>query len=136
MNRLRKISGTIKAQQIIKFLISGGSAAVAEYILFLTLIFYFGNELLIVANSISFLLGLLVSFFMNKLWVFNSRNSYKSEFAKYFILALVNVIIGGVLISVLANLLTFSPFVAKVIVMVLIACWNYLVFSKYIFGNK
>lgn len=120
-----------KYHKVIKFLVSGGLAAVTEYVSFLALILIIP---VVPANALSFMLGLIVSFSLNRSWVFESRQETKKKFMQYSLLAFVNLIIGSAFIFALtaAGVLAL---VAKVIVMLLIALWNYLIFSKIIFKN-
>lgn len=132
MNVITIKQGHIK---ILKFLVSGGCAALVEYCIFLFLINATYINIL-VANVISFLCGLMVSFIFNKIWVFKSKNTIRHEFIRYFILALINLIISTVIINVMVNVLNILPFATKLITMILIATWNYVIFSKFIFKTN
>lgn len=118
----------------IKFLISGGTAALVEYLIFLSLSAIGTN--LVASNSISFTSGLVVSYVFNRLWVFSSKSNIKKQFASYVSLALMNFVISNILIWIFVNnLLIMSPY-AKLMTMVMIAAWNYILFSKIIFKDK
>lgn len=121
-------------KRLSKFIISGGSAAVVEYGSFLLFVNYIKIDVL-VANGISFGCGLVVSFLLNKIWVFQSGSAAHREFIKYFILAIVNLLISTLFVGIMINSLGILPFIAKLVMMVLIAIWNYLLFSKLIFKN-
>jgi putative flippase GtrA len=124
-----------KYHKIIKFILSGGSAAFVEYSSFIMLISIF-NISVIMGNSLSFLCGLIVSFLLNKYWVFGSTQGSNGEFLRYLTLALLNLAIGFFLMSLLINVMEMNSFIAKVVVMMTIAVWNYMIFSKLIFKNK
>lgn len=119
----------------IKFLVAGGSAAVTEYLLFIILVGSASGASIIAIQVISFLAGFVVSFTLNKVWVFSSKSSGKtrSELLKYGLLALVNLAIGSLIIWLLVDVNGFNAYIAKIIVMVLIAVWNYFIFQKIIF---
>lgn len=78
--------------QITRFLITGGLAFAAEYTCFM-LLFYILEAGLLVSNMISFATGLLISFSLNRLWVFNSKGSPKSQAVVYTVLAVINLFI-------------------------------------------
>jgi putative flippase GtrA len=120
-----------KYHKVLKFLISGGLAAATEYGSFLL----FTLALPVVAaNALSFTMGLIVSFSLNRSWVFGSKGDTKKKFTQYLLLALINLMLGSLIIFVLVGL-GISAFVAKIIIMLLIASWNYLIFSKMIFKD-
>lgn len=117
--------------RVIRFLISGGTAAAVEYMLFSMIIFSLGSGTLHVAQTISFIAGLLVSFSLNNVWVFNAQGDTKKIFLKYIILAAINLLIGNILITIGSQLI--PVYVAKLLVMAIIAIWNYVIFQKFIF---
>ena len=119
------------ARRAIRFLISGGSAAAIEYGSYL-IMRQFGIRLLI-ANTISFILGLFVSFLLNRKWVFNSIGKQSRQFISYLALALVNLILSNLLLGFAVLHLHWSGVITKLGLMCLIASWNYVVFSKLIF---
>jgi len=121
--------------KFIKFLLSGGSAASVEYGSFLVLIILL-NVPILGANIVSFLCGLGVSFLLNRVWVFKSAGQKKSEFARYFLLAVINLLLSTVIMGALVYNVGMSENFAKLIVMVLIASWNFVIFSKLIFKSK
>ena len=119
----------------IRFLVSGGFAAIAEYVSFAVLNYYF-NDHLILINVISFVIGLIISFNLNKWWVFDSKNAVAGEFVKYLALACINLVLGSLILFIFVDKLIINPLIAKFLVMALIAIWNYFIFSKIIFGQK
>jgi putative flippase GtrA len=123
-----------KYTKLVRFLVSGGSAALVEYCTFLFLGSTFHINIFF-ANSLSFLCGLIVSFLLNKRWVFRSKKKTYGEFIRYFILALVNLAISNIAIDLLVNGVHLKQFIAKIYVMMIIALWNYIIFSKLIFHS-
>ena len=116
--------------KVVRFLISGGSAAAVEYVAFVALTL---ATPILVANSISFACGFVVSFILNKKWVFASVGNSKIQLTRYFILALVNLAISTALIWILVDVAHVYDLIAKIAVMLVIACWNYVIFSRVIF---
>ncbi|TAH36654.1 GtrA family protein [Candidatus Saccharibacteria bacterium] len=129
--QLKKLLAEIRP---LRFLIAGGLAACTEYGVFL-LLHGLGLHLL-VANSVSFCTGLLVSFTLNKKWVFSSGGKTHLEFIAYAGLAIVNLVLSNILIYIVVNRFGWLPWVAKILTMALIACWNYVIFSRVIFRTK
>jgi putative flippase GtrA len=106
-------------------------AAVVEYTAFLVL--HGIGLLLVLANVISFCCGFVVSFLLNKHWVFSRKSGGPVQFVAYAALALINISISSGLLVVLVHRLHIPAFIAKVCVMLLIASWNYAIFKKLIF---
>ena len=118
-----------ETRRILRFLLSGGSAAISEYVVFVFLSYVMP---LLVANSISFMVGLLISYGMNRTWVFKSTSAKKQEFLRYIGLAGTNLIASNLLIIMFTHI-GVESLLAKGLVMGMIAAWNYLIFSRFIF---
>lgn len=123
-------------KRLIKFLISGISAATTEYTVFLLLHIIISDKLIIISQSVSFLCGFVVSFVLNKKWVFKSSGNTKNELIKYASLATINLILSNILIWILISNIHIVFWLAKFIVMALVATWNYIIFQKIIFNNR
>lgn len=124
----------ISHQTFIKFLFSGGSAAIVEYGVFVG--FQTAHLSVYIANIVSFCSGLIVSYILNRLWVFKSNNQPHKEFFTYVCLAMFNLLLTTILIGILTRSVGINPFVVKLVLMITIAVWNYLLFSKLIFKAK
>jgi putative flippase GtrA len=115
-------------KRIAKFLVSGGVSAGVEFVSFLLLIMVTS---VVLGNGVSFLIGLGTSFLLNKNWVFEYKKNSLKIVCIYVLLAVLNLIIGSLLISQLENYI--DAWIAKIVVMIVIAAWNYIIYSKYIF---
>ena len=119
----------------LKYLISGISAFSVEYASFIAL--YKLSEALLFSNAASFFFGFLVSFGAQRYWTFHEKNkAYRHrsshQLFMFVALALVNLTISSVAIALLRSM-GIQAFVAKVLVMILIAGWNFLIFKHGIF---
>lgn len=122
--------------RVFRFLLSGGSAAAAEYAVFIALQLTLGSENLFISQSVSFGSGFIVSFVLNRNWVFRSSGAISNELTKYMVMAAVNLIVGNLLLGLLVGPAELNQYVAKFLVMALIAAWNYLIFSKIVFRKS
>jgi putative flippase GtrA len=120
-----------KYHNVLKFIMSGSLAALTEYTTFLILHHF--KLHLAVANAISFCCGLVVSFLLNKHWVFSHKSNGRRQFIMYASLALVNLSLSSGLIVILVRSIGIPPFISKICVMGLVASWNYIIFQKVIF---
>lgn len=124
------------------YLIVGVLAFLAEYLSFIGLITVLhGSYALTIAQTLSFLAGLLTSFLGNRNFTFNSKrrsyaHSQSIQALRYITLAIVNLFITNALIYVLVHFGHILPMYAKVVVMLSVVIWNYLIFRRYIFQTK
>jgi putative flippase GtrA len=120
---------------VIRYLLSGGAAVTVEYTSFL-LLFYVLSAPLIIGNSLSFLLGMLTSFLMNRQWTFKgSKGRIHYQLVLYALLALINMSLTNVLMWQFTTW-GMLPFVAKLFIIALCATWNFFIFKKVIFKKK
>ncbi len=122
--------------RLIRFLISGGSAAAAEYLAFILLQMTLGESWLVLSQTASFACGFIVSFLLNRSWVFRSSGAVKSELLKYIAVAGINLFAGNVAILLLTGPAELNQYISKLLVMMSIAGWNYLIFSKLVFKQR
>jgi len=121
-----------------KFLVSGLTAFAVEYGSFYE--FYVGLHWhLYLANSLSFILGLLTSFTLNRQWTFGHGIDYKKktthQFGYYALLAAINFALTNLIVELLATV-TVNPRFGKLIAMVITSLWNYTLFKRVIFTHR
>lgn len=116
----------------ISFLVTGGAAACIEYSIF-TIIVCIYSDITVLAQAVSFLCGAIVSFLLNKYWVFKSSGRIHRQAFGYFILVIVNLALGSILIAWLTKGLGIHSLIAKTIVMASVVIWNYFIYQKIIF---
>ena len=124
---------TIKHNRIIKFIISGSSAALVEFTVFMIIINFL--NMLIFANIISFMAGLIVSFSLNRKWVFYSKGHIKKQFYLYLLLAFINIGLSSLLLFIFVEWIGVVTLLAKIVTISLMAIWNYFLFSRFIFNK-
>jgi putative flippase GtrA len=121
----------------IRFLTVGLLTFSCEYAVFYGLYAILHWNLLL-ANSLSFGVGLSVSFGSNRLWAFK-RVEYKRrlhhQLMAYVSLALTNLILNNIIVATL-NALGLDPRIGKVFAIALIAVWNFLIYKHYIFSSS
>lgn len=122
--------------KLFKFLITGGSAALVEYFIFVILTQVIESWAVIYAHIVSFVCGFVVSFTLNRVWVFKSQGSIYEQLLRYLILAIVNLSLSVLLLWVLVDYLEINAFIAKFLTMSAIAVSNYFIFSKIIFKAR
>ena len=90
------------------------------------------------ANALAYLVGLTINFALNRGVVFKASGlgpaAIYRQMALYGALALSNLVITSWIIGVLVH--WTSGAVAKLIVMGLVALWNYAIYSNLIFAKR
>lgn len=127
----------LKNKQTRWYLGVGITSFVVEYSLFVAV--YGLSHNVILGQTVSFLVALMVSFYGNRKLTFGKRSYGKklvSQVGIYAGLAICNLILSNVVIYVLVELLHVLAVVAKLIVIMMIVSWNYIVYEKIIFKEK
>lgn len=119
--------------QKIRYIVVGGSSFAVEFSLFAVLEKAGTN--LFVANSLSFLAGLLMSFWLHKQWSFAGDHKMQTgkQFVSYVILAGTNLVLTNIIIGLLVNAVGLPGLGAKVLTMFAIVIWNFFFMSRLIF---
>ncbi len=134
---MRELAKKIIEKRLAHYVISGATAFTIEYGSFLIL-YYSLHVHAVVANTISFSLGLLTSFLLNRLWVFGQSEhnmQVTNQLSLYLITGLINLLITDVAIHFLVRA-GIPAFLDKVGLVILVACWNFIIFKKIIFAHK
>ena len=132
-----------KYSQIIRYLAVGATAFAVEsgsFIILISLTKTDSEAKLILFQTISFSAGLIISFLGSRYITFKAKkNNYKSALNKQALafvgLGMFNLITTNVLIISLVYSLSLDEFVAKVIVMLAVVCWNFVIMKKIIFRS-
>lgn len=124
------------SESLLRYLVVGVAAFSIEYGSFYGL--YIAVKWpLYLANSISFGLGLLISFLLNRLWTFGGgtyRKKTAHQFGFYIALALINLLLTNLLVGWLKYLGT-NPRIGKLAAMLITSLWNYILFKAIIFNR-
>ncbi len=118
--------------RVTKYGFFGATTAGIEFVVFLVLSPW---THIYVASTVSFLVGLVASFVFNKFVVFkNSKQVRKAEVGQFVALGLINSQLSSVMTWAMSFIIPGS--VAKIISMVAIAAWNYVLMNFVIFKSK
>ncbi len=92
----------VKKKELLRFLIGGSCAVITDYITYR--LFLYINIKVGIAKVISFILGSIVGFTINKFWTFESKTLLKSEILKYSVLYLCTAFINSEINKLLLDL--------------------------------
>lgn len=119
-------------KQLLRYLITGGLAAGAEYSLFYVLNLLAGLSL-ILSNSAAYTSGFIISFILNRVWSFESKGHLGRQLLLYSILFGINLILSNILVSFFTNQLGLATMISKAIAMGVIVLWNFVIYKKIIY---
>lgn len=124
---------------LVRFLMGGAVTVLCEYLVFYVL-YVFLHWNLLLANSLSFAAGLAVSFMFNRMWAFREetyRRKAHHQMALYAVLAVSNLFINNGIVAGLQEV-GLDPRLGKIIAILVIAAWNFVIYRKIIFvrGEK
>lgn len=132
VEKLKKYITPETRKQLLRYLITGGLAAGAEYSLFYVLNLLAGLSL-ILSNSAAYTSGFIISFILNRVWSFESKGHLGRQLLLYSILFGINLILSNILVSFFTNQLELATMISKAIAMGIIVLWNFVIYKKIIY---
>lgn len=120
----------------LRYFAVGLSAFGADYVVLLFCYYALGLPLKL-ATSAGFVTGFLISFSVNRQWVFGGRHRKRlaRQAAEYISLLIFNYLFTVFGVSFLNNH-GIRPFIGKLLIMGIIMCWNYALFRWVIFAHE
>lgn len=111
--------------QIVRYLLSGGVAFVVDFCLMI-LLFEWAKIPGALAATISFGVGLVITYLFSVKWIFDKRRLSNQfyEFITFAIIGAVGLLITYGLMSLLVN--SMSVYYAKIITTFIVTIWNFL----------
>jgi putative flippase GtrA len=118
--------------QLIRYGVSGGIAFVVDFCLLYVLKEYAGFHYL-VAGTISFCAGLIVTYLFSIYWIFSVRkfSNRKLEFGIFTLIGAVGIALNFAFLWLFASVIHQHYLLAKIITTVIVTLWNFLA-KKYI----
>lgn len=122
--------------EIFRYLVSGIIAFGADTFILYTLTEYAGIYYLI-SSIIGFCVGLLISYILNVIWVFNDRKivNKKLEFGIFLIISLIGLALNSLFMWLMTSVLILYYIYSKIITTVLVFIWNYIAKKKSLFSR-
>ena len=117
-----------------KYFITGMTAATVEYLFFVVMLHY--GIWVLLANALSFGVGLTISFTLNRSWSFKSDQAYEKrghhQLIMYATLAGFNLLVSSVVVGTLTHF-GLIPLLAKGAAIAFVSSYNFFVFKLTIF---
>jgi putative flippase GtrA len=121
-----------------KYIAAGASAFLGEYATFVVFYKFLGLKV-VIANILSFCVGLVISFSAQRSWTFRHKErAYTKKVGHqlrlFITLSLANLLISTYSIQFLSNQ-GLNPLFGKICIMIAIALWNFGIFNRSIFSK-
>lgn len=121
--------------QAIAYPVSGALVTLSDYLTF-TVFFSLLNTGLLQATVVAYIVGLVVSYLLNRYWVFRkgaNKQSERTSVVRYAIFLAVNLVITYAMLWAMENWFGISPYIGKVVVNVFMFFWIYLGDTYFVF---
>ncbi|HVV32519.1 MAG TPA: GtrA family protein [Vitreimonas sp.] len=111
-------------QQAVRFAVAGGVATLVHYAILYALV-EGAHAAPLLGSSIGFIVGVVVSFFLNRRFTFTQQTPLLASFAKYALVYAVGFVLNG---FILQTLIAFGwyYFAAQAGATLIVLCWNFL----------
>lgn len=113
------------------YVLSGGTAAVVDfgsYALLLHLGIWY-----VTATMASGTLGFITTFLMNKFVAFRKNADFWKHLVRFAIVDGANILVGTIVLYGLVEGLGMEKQMAKLIVMGMVVCWNFLLYKFFVY---
>jgi putative flippase GtrA len=125
---------TAEILRVMKYGISGGIGTIIDFSLFSALILFTSNSY-IISNIISFSLGTIVVFYLQKNWTFKyNSNGEMMLYARYIAVVIVTFLFSTVFLSIFIRILLIDPIISKIIQILVSTILNYFMLKYFVFG--
>jgi len=135
---MEKILNTLERhQKIVKYIISGGTAAVVNF----SLLYIFADILgfwYLSSSMVAFILSIGVSFSLQKLWTFQDARTdgLSKQATLFFFIQIVNLGLNTLIVYTLVEFAGLWHMVAQIIAGATLAVSSFIIFSKFLFQRE
>ena len=110
--------------EALRFAMVGGVATAVHYAILYTLV-EGARATPLLASSIGFIAGVIVSFFLNRRFTFTQETPLLASFFKYALVYAVGFVLNGFILQALIAM-GWNYFAAQVAATLIVLCWNFL----------
>ena len=148
---INKIKGLISEKggigKFIRYVLVGGSAVIVDFAVFEILLLLIGADTKIeifsyniepekIANTAAVIIGFIYSFVLNRTWAFKSKGNPVKQIVFMIILLIFNTFVSNEAISFMGRNVGIPFAVAKPVMQVMVAVWNYFIYDKIIYRSS
>ncbi len=130
--------GPVHQKQVFKFIMVGVVNTFVDIVIYflLTRTFNIFADHIIIAKAISFFVGTINSFILNRFWTFNKKDGISSlEIIKFYTVVLSSLLINISVMYLFVFLLNQTDVVAVFIATIATFVWNFILSKKWVFKS-
>jgi putative flippase GtrA len=116
----------------VKFLIAGFLSTCTQYISFFLFLSIFNINVL-VATSIAYIFGSIISYIVNYYFTFNSNVSHYKSLLSFYIMVIFGGFCNASLMFIMINIFTFNLWASQIIVTAIIFVSNFFISKRFVF---
>lgn len=123
---------------LFKYMAAGFFTSLSDYVAF-TICFSFINTGLLAATVVAYIIGLVVSYLLNRYWVFHKGADRQSDFTnvwRYILFLIINLIITYAMLWAMQEWLHITPYIGKLVVNVFMFFWIYWGDTYFVFAGE
>lgn len=126
-----------RAYHLVRYLISGGTAAVSN-LGFLFLLVHFVHMHYLYASVIAFIMSIAVSFTMQKFWTFQDMplHDVHVQFSRYLVVLLVNLTLNTLLMYFFVEKIGLWYLYAQILATAVVAIVGYFGYKYFVFRGR
>ena len=117
--------------QILRYLVSGGSAAALELGSYKVMLV--AGMWYLTATILSSAIGLTSAFTFHKYFVFKKKENTGSHAVRYVILQSCNAIAQVVFVYIFVEFAHIDPFFAKILAIGIVVSWNFFIYKFFVY---
>ena len=130
---INKIKANKLLNQILKFVIVGGTATIIDYVVFFILHEILKTNILL-SNVISFTLSLIYNYTISIIWVFDvdKKASKKQQFILFLIFSLIGLAINTSIVYICTDVFNIYSMIGKVVATAIVMVYNFITRKKFL----
>lgn len=123
------------AKEFKNFAIVGIISTAVNYLIFYTLVHFFGLHYLI-SSSFGFITGIFVSYGLNRIYTFSDPSiDMKNEFAAYVVVCIFSLLLSLASLWVFVELFGINPLIGNVLAIGVSTVSNFLGLKTFVYSN-
>ena len=120
-------------KKFLRYILAGLLNTLATYITTIILLKIF-NLFLVISNFLGYVVGIFVSFYLNRNFVFKSKDAeIKIQFYKFIFACLVSYLINLIFLIIFSYIFQFNDNISQILSMAAYSISFYILSNKYIF---
>ncbi len=125
-----------KLPEKIRFLLVGGFNTVVSYLMFVGFIYVLGQDKYQLSLGLSWLLSSIISFSTQKIFVFETRGHWMSEYVKCLCSWSIGYVINAGALELSISVLALNVYIGQAAAIILTTIVTYLLFKYFAFKRR